>query len=138
MDKNSIYNGPGDLNNLGERRKSGFDFSNTCDPNYTPNTMLLDNDMVYLELKDLDSPLKHPAEARESVWRPSNSSYSPHTSYPNLDGSFRGSNLPKSAQNISRLNSTSFTPESPLWMEDIVEVSRKVSTLLFFVLIRGA
>lgn len=125
VDKNSIFTGLGDLNNLGELWKSGFDFSNTSDANYTPNTMLLDDDMIFLELKDLDSPLKHPAEARESAGGPSDSSYSPYNCYRNLDGSFCVSNLPKSVQNVSRLNSTSFPPEGPRWMEDVVEVSGK-------------
>ncbi|KAL8134224.1 hypothetical protein AgCh_009324 [Apium graveolens] len=125
VDKNSIFTGLGDLNNLSELRNAGFDFSNTCVADYTPNTMLLDDDMIFLELKDLDSPLKYPAEARESVRGPSDSSYSPYNCYNNMDGSFSVSNIPKSVPNVSRLNSTSFPPEGPRWMEDIVEVSRR-------------
>lgn len=132
MDKISIFSGLGDLNNLGELRKSEFDFSNTCVANYTPNTMLLDDDMIFLELKDLDSPLKQPAEARESVRRSSDSSYSPYNCYHNMDGSFCVSNIPKPVQNFSRLNSTSFPPEVPCWMQDTVGVSSKVSILSIF------
>uniref|UniRef100_A0A165XMC0 NAC domain-containing protein n=1 Tax=Daucus carota subsp. sativus TaxID=79200 RepID=A0A165XMC0_DAUCS len=125
VDKNLIYNGLGDLNNLGELRNSDFDFSNTHNANYTLHTMLPDDDMIFLELKDLDSPLKHSVEARESLRGPSDSSYSPYTCYQNLDGSPGGSTLPKHVQNVSRLNLTSFPPEGSFWMEDLVEVSSK-------------
>lgn len=125
--ENQMYNDLEDLNNWEELMDTRFNLSTNHDVGYTQNPMLLGDVSAFLELNDLDIPLRGPAEASEFELVQTGSIYAPLTPSRNLDGSYCEGNYTSAMQYGSDLNQYSAPLEGSHRLGDNLEVARKAS-----------